>query len=238
MRTILFDLDGTLLPMSMEQFAQEYFAQLAFHFADVTDGKTLIQNILTATDVMVHNTGARSNEAVFTEQLRALIPNDINTYMARFDNFYDTAFLKLKNNITPNPLIPQCIEILKEKGFTLAVATNPLFPRKAILYRIAWAGLRASDFVYISCFERNCYCKPNVGFFTEVLQAMNEQPENCLMVGNDVQEDLVCKQVGVKTYLIENHIIHRGGEIITDYRGSYDDFYNFVQRLPKVNRCE
>jgi FMN phosphatase YigB (HAD superfamily) len=238
MRTILFDLDGTLLPMSMEKFTKDYFTQLALHFANIVDSKTLIHQVLEATEVMVRNTEKRSNEEVFIEHLRKLIPADINVYMEGFDNFYDTSFLKLKDSITPNPLIPKCIELLKDKGYALAIATNPLFPLKAILHRIDWSGLDYRDFMYISCFEKNCYCKPNVQFFTEVLSEIDEQPENCLMVGNDVEEDLVSKKVGLRTYLIDNNIIHRGGKIITDYRGSYDDFYRFVKQMPKVNDNE
>lgn len=234
MKTILFDLDGTLLPMSIERFTKDYFTRLAFYFADIVDSKTLIRQVLEATEVMVKNTEKRLNETVFTEHLRSLAPDAADQYMERFEDFYDTVFLTLQTGVTLKPLIPKSINLLKNKGYTLVVATNPLFPRKAILHRLHWAGLDEKDFSYISCFERNCYCKPNTAFFQEVLEEIGEQAENCLMVGNDVQEDLVCKDIGIKSFLIEDYLIHRGGNIITDYRGSYKDFYGFVQQLPML----
>jgi len=54
------------------------------------------------------------------------------------------------------------------------------------------------------------------------------------MVGNDVQEDLPAQQLGIKTYLIEDCLIHRGGDFATDYRGTYADFYMFSQLLPSI----
>jgi FMN phosphatase YigB (HAD superfamily) len=236
MRTVLFDLDGTLLPMSLEHFTREYCKQLATYFSDLTDGKEFVSHVLSATNAMMRNLEKRRNEEVFREHLQKIISGDTGIYMDRFSSFYDTAFLKLKDTLQPNSYIADSIRTLKEAGYKLVIATNPIFPLKANLHRISWAGLNSEDFVYISSLERNCYCKPNIEFFTEVLSIIDEVPENCLMVGNDVQEDLVSKQLGMKTYLIEDHIIHRGGDILTDYRGSYADFHHFVTQLPPVGR--
>ena len=55
------------------------------------------------------------------------------------------------------------------------------------------------------------------------------------MVGNDVQEDIIAKNLGLKTYLITNNLLHRTEEkIITDYKGEYEDFYEFVKALPSI----
>ena len=52
-------------------------------------------------------------------------------------------FLMLKSVCHKNKYIHKSIELLKDKGYNLVVATNPLFPLKAILHRIQWAGLSA-----------------------------------------------------------------------------------------------
>lgn len=234
MKTILFDLDGTLLPMSLEHFTKNYCKQLSVFFADLIDGKQLITHVLSATNAMLHNQENRRNEEVFIEHLATLIPGDIQVYIERFSSFYDSAFLNLQEILPPHPQIAATIKILKEKNYQLVVATNPIFPIKANIHRLNWAGLDAADFSYISSFENNCYCKPNPAYFREVLTSINELPENCLMVGNDVQEDLAARNLGIKTYLIDDHIIHRGGEIVTDYRGSYTDFFDFAAKLPPV----
>ncbi len=127
------------------------------------------------------------------------------------------------------------IDVLKLKGYQLVLATNPIFPIKAILHRINWAGFAPEEFSYISCFEKNHYCKPQIKFYEEVLSEIGKKPEECLMVGNDVQEDMVVHSLGVKTYLVEDHLIHRTDEpIVVDYRGSYEAFYEFVEKLPEV----
>ncbi|MDF2929772.1 MAG: gph [Anaerospora sp.] len=210
MKTILFDLDGTLLPMSLEQFTKNYCKQLSIFFADLIDGKQLITHVLSATNAMLHNQENRRNEEVFIEHLATLIPGDIQVYIERFSSFYDSAFLNLQEILPPHPQIAATIKILKEKNYQLVVATNPIFPIKANIHRLNWAGL--------------------------ILTSINESPENCLLVGNDVQEDLAARKVGIKTYLIDDHIIHRGGEIVTDYRGSYTDFFDFAAKLPPVSQ--
>lgn len=235
MKTVLFDLDGTLLPMDMEVFTQTYFGYLAKHFVDLIDGRELVRQVLTASDMMVGSKDSRTNETVFMEHFGRVFPGEIELYQERFFTFYDTGFLQMQKHLAPNPHMVDSIKLLKAKGYRLAVATNPIFPLKANLHRINWAGLNPEDFSYISCLERNCYCKPNIEYYSEVLEAIGESPANCLMVGNDVQEDLVARQLGIKTYLIENCLIHRGGEIITDYRGCYEDFHQFAQALPPVN---
>jgi len=110
-----------------------------------------------------------------------------------------------------------------------------LFPRKAILHRINWAGLKPEDFIYISSYEKNHYCKPQIKFYEEILKDIGKSAEKCLMVGNDVQEDLIAGKLGMKTFLITDHMLHRTKEVVkTDYEGSYKEFYDFACNLPKI----
>lgn len=54
--TILFDLDGTLLPIDGQAFEKIYFGNLAKQFMDVYEPKVLIQLIWGATKIMVKDT--------------------------------------------------------------------------------------------------------------------------------------------------------------------------------------
>ena len=67
--TILFDLDGTLLPIDGQAFEKIYFGNLSKHFLDVYEPKMLIQLIWGATKIMVKDTSDRTNEVVFMESL-------------------------------------------------------------------------------------------------------------------------------------------------------------------------
>jgi FMN phosphatase YigB (HAD superfamily) len=234
--TILFDLDGTLLPLDMERFTAIYFQEMSRFFTDLIDPNRLVNHIWAATNVMVSNTEYRTNEAVFMEHFGTLIEGELPTYQKRFDHFYDEGFLKTREAVAPNPAIPEAVAHLKEKGYRLVVATNPLFPEKAIYHRIRWAGFEPSDFSYITSYEQNHYCKPQPHFYREVLQSIGKLANQCLMVGNDVQEDLVAETVGISTFLVTDHLIHRTNHPIeqADYQGNYQDFLSFVKKLPTV----
>jgi FMN phosphatase YigB (HAD superfamily) len=125
------------------------------------------------------------------------------------------------------------IKMLKEKGYKLVIATNPLLPLQANLKRISWAGLNYKDFSHITCFEKSTFCKPRIEFYQEVLKTINKKPSECLMVGNDVLEDLVIQKLGVETYLITDCIINKHNQPFeSNYTGNYNEFFSFVQTLP------
>jgi len=235
---LLFDLDVTLLPMDIDEFTHMYFRELSKAFSDLIEPERLVKYVWAATMDMINNSGQRTNEEAFMESFAKLVGYDkIQTYKERFDAFYDQGFLNTRQCVKDVQAMKESMRILKEKGYHVAIATNPLFPRKAIVYRIQWAGFKPEDFIYISCFENNRFCKPNVAFYREVLKEIGKQPHQCIMVGNDVQEDLVASALGIKTFLITDYMLHRGGEPIQcTYKGSYEDFYEFVKQLPVAGK--
>lgn len=233
--TIIFDLDGTLLPMNIDKFMKIYFDEMSNHFKDIISPKKLIDNIWASTRAMVINTEDKTNEEVFMSDFSKRIDENLECYLEEFDKFYDDGFLKTKNAVEENDLVKKSINMLKDKGYNLVLATNPLFPKKAIIHRIKWANLDPNDFTYITSYENNHYCKPQIKFYEEVLSDIGKTPNECIMVGNDVQEDLIAGKLGIKTYLIKDHIIHRtDDEIAADYIGDYNDFYQFVKNLPHI----
>ena len=233
--TFLFDLDGTLLPIDIDEFIQVYFRELCNALSDIVAPKKLYETIWAATEAMVKNTEYKTNEEVFMNHFFQLINGDKKIYQQRFNDFYDSGFLKIKEHVEIIPLVPKIIDILKIKGYQLVIATNPLFPLKAIHHRIRWAGLNIQDFSYISSYENSHYCKPHIKYYEEILQKINKQPEQCMMVGNDVREDLVVGELGISTFLIENFMIDHGVKDITcTKRGKYEDLYHFVENLKSV----
>jgi len=233
--TILFDLDGTLLPLNMERFVQLYFGEMDQYFADLIDLKQLTRKIWEATDRMVASTDERTNETVFMEHFGSLIDGDLTVYQKRLNDYYDVGFLKTRGATETQPAMVTAVKLLKTKGYDLIVATNPIFPEKAIHHRIRWSGFEPDDFTYISSYEHNHFCKPQPHFYREILRETAKKPEQCLMVGNDAQEDLVAGETGIRTYLITDYLIDRSaGSYKTDYQGTYGDFLAFVQGLPAV----
>ena len=123
-------------------------------------------------------------------------------------------------------------EKAKEKGIRTYLATNPVFPKVATMNRIKWAGLDAEDFELITTYEDNCYCKPNVDYYRTILEQFHLRPEECLMVGNDVEEDLAIRKLGVKTFLVTDTKENKKDlPIESDYQGSMEELFAFVESL-------
>ena len=93
----------------------------------------------------------------------------------------------------------------------------------------------AGDFELITTYEDCRFCKPNPAYFQEILTELGLRPEECLMVGNDVEEDLVIRSLGVKTFLVTDTLENKKGlPVETDYRGTLEELLEFVKELPEV----
>ena len=61
---------------------------------------------------------------------------------------------------------------------------------------------------------------------------MNITAEECLMVGNDVTEDMVAKTLGMKVFLLTDCLINKNGKNIDDYpNGSFEQLTDFIKNL-------
>lgn len=230
----MFDLDGTLLNMDMDMFAEIYFNEMAFAFNGLIDKKELINSIWVATGVMVNNIEKRSNQDVFMEKFKKLVGNDVKPIIDRFDVFYSDGYLKTRKAFSKKKMVSDTLNSLISKGYKLILATNPLFPHKAVNSRVLWAGIDPEIFSYVSTYDNSSFCKPQVEYYNEILEKNNKRPEECLMVGNDVEEDMIASNLGISTFLVDDQIISREKEINYDYRGSFIEFIRFAENLPKV----
>ena len=188
-KTYFFDLDGTLLPMDQDQFVHSYFSRLAKKMAGKIDPKQLVDTIWKGTGAMVTNDGRATNEQVFLD-------------------YYRNEFNEAVEACAPTPLANKIVKRFKEKGYTLVLATNPIFPRIATENRIRWAGLDKNDFDWITTFEVCRYCKPNPKYYEEILTRLNLDPKQCVMIGNDVKEDMTARSLGMEGWLITDCLLN------------------------------
>lgn len=233
MKAILFDLDGTLLPMDTEKFMKIYASEVTKAFQGFDEAEMIFPQIMKSIGTVVKSREENTNYEKFFLDFENKMPKTRHEYLEVFDKFYETGFLNVKNATSQSEHIIEAVQILKEKGYQLVIATNPIFPMAANRHRIAWAGLNIDDFDHVTSFEKNMHCKPSLEFYGEVLSEAGLKGEDVLMVGNDVQEDMVIKALGAKTYLINNYVINRlpNEEIPADYTGNYEDFLEFVKAL-------
>lgn len=235
MNTILFDLDGTLLPMDVEEFTKKYFGLIMQTMNENNrDGKMILDAILKGTMAMVRNDGSHTNEEVFWETFvkATQIPQD--EIEPEFYDFYENVFDKINSGVQSQNMI-KAAKLLKEKGYRLYLTTNPLFPRVATLKRVRWAGLDPDDFEWITTYENSSFSKPSVNYYQEVIQGQHLDVNQCMMVGNDVKEDGVIETLGIPLYLVEDYMLnHDNLEIKCRWKGSSQDFLSFAEGLPEV----
>jgi FMN phosphatase YigB (HAD superfamily) len=121
---------------------------------------------------------------------------------------------------------------VKAKGLRVILATNPLFPRIATESRVRWAGLDKDDFDEITTFEDYTHCKPNLDYYKDILAKFNLDPEECLMVGNDVDEDMITTGLGMRVFLLTDDLINKSGADINQFpHGGFDDLKQFIENL-------
>ena len=233
--TVLFDLDGTLLPMDQDVFTKTYFKLLAARLAPLGyEPAQLVDNIWAGTAAMVKNDGSCTNEEAFWKVFYRVYGEESRKDKPVIDAFYREEFNQARAACGFAPAASEVVAQLKAAGKTVVLATNPIFPAVATQNRIRWAGLDAESFALITTYEDYSYCKPNVEYFRTILEEMSLKPKECLMVGNDVEEDLVIRDLGVKTYLVTDTMENKKElPIHTDYMGSLKDLVDFIRALPE-----
>ena len=231
--TILFDLDGTLLPMDQDKFTEAYFKMLTKKLLPHGyEPKKLIDSIWVGTAAMVRNTGQQTNEEAFWKKFMELNGEQVLADKPLFEEFYQKDFQQVKDFCGYNPKAAQMVAALKQRGFRLALATNPIFPAVATESRIGWAGLAPEDFEWYTTYENSSYCKPNPDYYRALLEKLKVQPEECLMVGNDASEDAAALKVGMSFFLLTDCLINKENKDISEYpQGDFDKLLEFVNEL-------
>lgn len=232
-KTIFFDLDGTLLPLEMDDFMRSYFGGVSKVFNEIgLPLKETTQAFMISTNAMINNDGTKTNEQQFWDTFSSLVDHQHLNLHSIFENFYTTQFQDYQSHTSQVEGLNQALVVLKAKGYRLFLATNPLFPRIATQSRVKWAGLDESLFDEITTYEDYHYSKPDVRYYQEIIEKFDLDPKEILMVGNDAQEDLVIKELGIPTYLITDHLIDRSsGAYESDYSGTMSEFLEFLTKL-------
>lgn len=234
--TLLFDLDGTLLSMDTDLFIKQYFGQVAEVLKEYFTQDEIIKLFWECTMKVIESTdGSKTNEEVFYDSFFSQINHPKEVILECLNSFYATDFNQLQKITESKEEMIKALKILKEKGYDIILATNPIFPEIAIHNRIAWAKLKPEDFSYITTFENSSFTKPNINYFKDILEINSKTPEQCIMVGNNVEEDMISKEIGIHTYLILDHVMgNPEGSKNIDNKGYYEDFVNFVENLPSL----
>ena len=224
-KAVLFDLDGTLLPMDQDEFVKAYFRLLAKKLAPYGyEPDKLVKAIWHGTAAMIQNDGSCTNEVVFWKDFTNIFGEQARSHEPVFAEYYEKDFQQVKNICGYTPKAAEIVRSLKAAGVRVALATNPVFPAIATESRIRWAGLEPEEFELYTTYENIGFCKPNLDYYREILRRMELDAADCLMVGNDVDEDMIAGQLGMEVFLLTDHLINKSGTDINAFpHGSFDD---------------
>ena len=232
-QAILFDLDGTLLPMELEPFAKIYFGALARELAPFgITPENLFKPFWAATKAMMVNTTGKTNADVFWETFSALTGVQREAVEPVCDAFYDVGFQAARAATRENPLAKEAVRLAREKADKVVLATNPLFPMAGQKTRLSWLGLIPEDFDLVTCYTSDRHCKPNPAYFVDVCQRLSLDPEKCLMIGNDDKEDMQCASaLGMDCYLVTDcRLIDKDNP----WQGAQGTFAEMLEMLQKL----
>ena len=233
-KAIMFDLDGTLLPMDMKVFSNGYFVDLNEKCKDFNfDLKEFISAVWSGTHAMMKNDGSVTNRDAFWKRFEEIMHVSPELVDPVCLDFYQNEFKNAVRFTSPTPKAKIAVETAREKADLVILATNPLFPMVGQITRLSWLDLKVSDFDLVTSYEEERFCKPNPQYFVSVMERMNLKPSECLMIGNDEYEDMFCaSSLGIDCYLITDTMIENPEHHWDGPRGTYDEMLEMLKSLP------
>ena len=234
-KAILFDLDGTLLPMDRSVFESAYMGSLAQMAAGRGyDPKDFLRALGKSIAAMAQNDGSLPNGDVFWNTFAEASGKSRETEEPAFQIYYETDYQKLEAVCGKNPAALLAVKALRQKGYTLAIATNPVFPVIGIESRLAWAGCDKGDFALLTTIENSRFTKPHGGYYRDVAEALGVLPEECLMVGNDVSDDMPAERAGMRVFLLTDCLENPKGEDCARYpQGGFSELLAYIEERAK-----
>ena len=204
--TLLLDLDDTLLNTNMDAFIPAYFQALSVALADKVAPEVMIPALVGGTKAMMANLDpALTLREVFDARFFPGLPVDRLALREQIDHFYDEVFPKLGSLTSPIPEAVRLVEWALEKGHRVVIATNPLFPLKAIQHRLRWAGLPPEKYPFdlVTSYETFHFTKETVAYYPEILAQLGWPDDPVVMVGDDVEREVKpTRSAGLPVYWV------------------------------------
>ncbi len=226
--TLLMDLDDTLLDTNIDSFIPFYFKKLSTFMASKIQPDLFIQSLIESTQVMYSNTLMdKTLEKAFSDDFYPRLGIDEAELKDSLEQFYDNIFPTLGSVTKIRPEAIEFVEWAFSQGWEIAIATDPLFPRKAILHRLRWAGLAPEKYPFklISDFQHFHFVKANGVFYPEFLFQMGWNEEPVLMVGDSLKREIEpCVKNGVPVFLLTQDYSSDTDHLPSGWFGNLKDF--------------
>jgi len=233
--TLLLDLDDTLLDTNMDDFVPVYFRALSKALEKDVASDVMLPALIAGTRMMLANDDPATTlmQAFDRHFFPAVgIPKEI--LGVSIDRYYEETFPSLEAVISTRPDAVAFANWALESGYRLAIATNPVFPLRAIQHRLRWAGLPVEEFPFalVSSYETFHFTKSLPAYFIEVVATMGWPDGPVIMIGNDINMDLVpAAQAGLPTFWI-----NYGGDAVADDEIPHGGFSDLMAWLGTLDQ--
>ncbi|MBI4926632.1 MAG: HAD hydrolase-like protein [Anaerolineae bacterium] len=206
--TLLLDLDDTLLNNNIDTFLSGYLKALARHLANHVPPEKIAPHLMAATGKMIANRNPiLTLEEAFDADFYPALGTAKPVLLEPLTRFYEDVFPSLASLTSPRPEAVRLVEKAFTHGWRVVIATNPLFPRRAIEHRLAWAGLPVTEYAFdlITTYEDMHYSKPSPNYYAEILAQLGWPEDPAVMVGNSLEDDILpAAKVGMPVFWLDD----------------------------------
>ena len=232
LRALLLDLDDTLLINDMDSFGPAYCRALLGTMRSICPPVRFMEALQAGTEAMMGNDGRSGpNAEVFAREFLPRVGRSAEDIMPIFERFYREEFDGLRSLTEVDPDAKRLVALARQQGYQLAIATQPLFPREAILARLRWAGVPDEEWRYdfVASYESLSACKPRWAYFRTILDRLGRRPDECLVVGDSPQADMAAGRFGLKTYWVDRGRGVDPSSVQADARGNLLDLIHLIE---------
>lgn len=204
--TLLLDLDDTLLKTNVEAFMPAYFNALARELAPQIAPEIVFRALITGMQLMNESEDfSRTLQDIFDSYFFPKINTSRESLELVIENFYDNIFPAFAGLTSQRPEAKPFVDWAFAQGFRIAIATDPILPRKAAYHRLRWAGFEPEKFELVSGYEHFSFSKTHPAYYAEFLGRMGWPEGPVLMVGNDMERDIrPAQMLGLAAYHVDD----------------------------------
>lgn len=239
--TVLFDMDSTLNSIDEIEFSHKYFKMLHERFFSEFELQYFYDSLTEITkNVMFSRSPRELAVKTFMKEMSKEYKKPQKKLYEDFKDFYATDYNQLEEFVRPAKGAKEAVQTCFDKGFTVVVATTPVFTEDAIMRRLKWSGMEEFTFELVTHAENMHFSKPREEYYQEILKKIKKKSSECIMVGNDFFNDIVSPtRIGMKTFYtplrLENEDLFVSPELKRfskykpTFKGKLSDFSNIVK---------
>lgn len=229
---VLFDLDGTLVPLPRDQYEPALFHNVSGMFRREFPNQPVAEAMKRAAlGSFQDDTGLETNEARLRRLLRQEIGDLGDEVLAALEKHYVTDFNRISELIQDQSVADEALSLVEACGGIPVLATNPIMSAAGIHARLGWVGVSPDRFRLITTYDKFHFTKPDPRFYQELMELLRAEPSQCIMIGNDTDEDMeAARQAGMDTYLVTDYVMDRRGSIEQYRHGTSRELLEFLKR--------